>query len=126
MSGPTMVLGVGMPSYSTFPSRESANIDPHRPPSTSDVYMHIQYIVIYFNTTVSETGKDVDFNKYCSFAGGPGVKGTICYVTDKGGISSLDPAMSLEPPVSDAPSRSKTISMALLTMLVGGSVLFLR
>lgn len=101
-------------------------ISAHRPPSTNDVYMDVKYIVIYFNTTASEAGTDADFNKFCSFAGGPKAKGTICYITDKGGVSSLDSAMSLEPPVSDAPKRPAAMSMTLLTILVGGSVFLLR
>lgn len=85
--------------------------------------MNIRYIIIYFNTTASEVGTDADFNKFCSFAGGPDAKGTICYITDKGGVSSLKSDMSLESPTSDAPKRSAT--MVLLTILVGGSVFLL-
>lgn len=107
-----------------LPSLESANTV-HRPPSTNDVYMHIQYIIIYFNTTASEAGQDADFNEFCSFAGGPDAKGTICYITDKGGVPSLDSAISLDPPVSDTSNRSKSASMPLLAMLIGGSMFFL-
>lgn len=82
---------------------------------------------MYYNTTTSQAGQDTDFNKYCSFAGGPHAKGTICYVTDKEGASSLDSeaSMSLKPPSSDASKRSQPMSVALLTMLVGVSAFML-
>lgn len=128
MSGLIMVLGVGKLSFSIYIPllKKSTNISLHRLPSTNDVYMHVQYIIIYFNTTASEAGEDADFNKFCSFAGGPNAKGTICYITDKEGVSSLASDMSLEPPASNAPNRSETVSMVLLVMLVGGSMFLLH
>lgn len=84
--------------------------------------MLVQYVVMYFNTTASQAGEDAEFNNSCEFAGGLDTRGTICYVTDEKGISSLNSFMSLDPPVTDASERSRTISLALLTILAGGSV----
>lgn len=50
-------------------------------PSTTDVYLLVKSITVYFNTTESDAGKDVRFQKRCQKAGGPSSK-TICLDTD--------------------------------------------
>ncbi|KAI9835672.1 MAG: hypothetical protein M1837_003673 [Sclerophora amabilis] len=46
-------------------------------PSTSDVYWRVQSIVMYYNTTSTDSGSDVAFNTACHAAGGKG-SSTVC------------------------------------------------
>ncbi|PUU72687.1 concanavalin A-like lectin/glucanase domain-containing protein [Tuber borchii] len=64
------------------------------PPSTNDVEMKMEYILIYFNTSASQSGNDEDFNSVCKGAGGP-KNGTVCWINDKSGVDSEDSKVTL-------------------------------
>ncbi|EFW13249.1 hypothetical protein D8B26_004141 [Coccidioides posadasii str. Silveira] len=46
-------------------------------PSTTNVYMRVKYVIVYHNTTASDSGQDVEFNDRCARAGGPSNE-TVC------------------------------------------------
>lgn len=52
-------------------------------PADKDVIMEIQTIELFFNTSLSHSGGDTNFNKACDTAGGYGNTDTIC-VVEKG------------------------------------------
>ncbi|RPA97526.1 concanavalin A-like lectin/glucanase [Choiromyces venosus 120613-1] len=64
------------------------------PPSTKDVIMEMEYIMVYFNTTSSQSGNDEAFNSACTGAGGPKNK-TVCWINDKSGVDSEHSKVSL-------------------------------
>lgn len=88
------------------------------PPSSNDVYMDVEYILMYYNTTDSAAGNDEAFNRACEFAGGNEQRGTVCYVTDQAGNSSVDSVMSLDAPVEDAAVRVGGVQMTTLLGVV--------
>lgn len=52
-------------------------------PADKDIIMEIQTIELFFNTSLSHSGGDTNFNTACEKAGGPGDPDTIC-VVEKG------------------------------------------
>ncbi|PWW75614.1 Glycoside Hydrolase Family 16 protein [Tuber magnatum] len=80
------------------------------PPSTSDVKMEMEYIMIYFNTSASQSGNDRNFNSACEAAGGPENK-TICWINDKSGVDSEDSKVALSASSSSATSISQNLAL---------------
>ncbi|KAI5279732.1 hypothetical protein KEM54_004017, partial [Ascosphaera aggregata] len=83
-------------------------------PSTTDVYLLVKAITVYFNTTDSEAGKDAHFNRRCQKAGGPSTK-TICLDTDveRGPKKKSKNKSGLGPMVSSSASSSSSSSSTL-------------
>ena len=70
-------------------------------PSTSDVTMSVRSVVIYHNTTTSDTGHDKAFNRQCRDAGGISRK-TLCrdHEIESGEMDpSIAAARPVEPPL---------------------------
>ncbi|KAL7276433.1 hypothetical protein RUND412_000572 [Rhizina undulata] len=62
-------------------------------PSTTDVIMTVQYVIMYFNTTASDAGEDQEFNAKCNDAGGFNSGKAVCEVEDEPGIASSAPTL---------------------------------
>jgi hypothetical protein len=75
-------------------------------PSTKDVKMEMEYIMMYFNTSASQSGNDKDFNSACEAAGGPENE-TVCWINDKSGVYSEDSKVTLS--ASPAASISQNL-----------------
>ncbi|CUS15159.1 unnamed protein product [Tuber aestivum] len=90
-------------------------------PSTKDVKMEMEYIMIYFNTSASQSGNDTGFNSACEAAGGP-ENNTICWVNDKSGTDSEDSKVTFS-----ASSSSPAYILQSLVLVAGAglAVLFL-
>ncbi|KAI5283600.1 hypothetical protein KEM52_003296, partial [Ascosphaera acerosa] len=81
-------------------------------PSTTDVYLLVKNIIVYHNTTESEVGKDVHFNKRCQKAGGLSSK-TLCSDIDveRGTIKKKKkPGLGSTPPSPTSSSSSSSSS----------------
>lgn len=91
------------------------------PPSSNDVYMDVEYIIMYYNTTDSAAGNDESFNRSCEFAGGYEQRGTVCYVTDQAGNSTLESVISLDAPVEGAAVRIRGVQMTTLLGVVAAA-----
>jgi hypothetical protein len=62
-------------------------------PSTTNVTMNLQSILVYYNTTDSNSGNDDDFNQACEAAGGIH-KMTVCEEQSNGFLKATSAATS--------------------------------